>query len=358
MRLDLYVSSGRELRKAVAGNLVASGAFCVDGVVVTSPSYQVILDIETVTVGGGEVVPAPFHRLLMMHKPKGVVCERVKGSASWRRAHSSAAGKAAVEEEEEEGDSQASVYDCLPPELDHPSLGTFGRLDKDTTGLFLMGSDGGLQIMLLHPSTKFEKTYIATLDNTKDVLGDDAAERFEAGVEMSDGTRFLPAKLEIVETCCWPPRDDSNSGDNPKGPPPKEVALKVRVTCVEGQYHQVKRLLGACGGAVCALHRESIGPLRLDPAMDVGQTRPLTMDELRAIKELLPPSKREADMRRGEKGPPKQRRGGRGDGGGGRESSRRVDRRRRGDGGSGLAEEQRGMAGTAVEGTRTGAADG
>ena len=290
----------------------------------------------------GVVVSPPFHRLLMMHKPKGVVCERTKGSASWRRAHGKADDGATAAAGEEDTGSQASVYDCLPAELDHASLGTFGRLDKDTTGLFLLGSDGGLQVMLLHPSTKFEKTYIATLDNNKDMLVDDAAERFEAGVEMPDGTKFLPAKLEVVETCRWHPADDPHA-------PARDVALKVRVTCVEGQYHQVKKLLGACGGAVCALHRESMGPLKLDPIeLPVGQTRLLTMDELRAIKELLPPEKRGAVLRRGEKGASKPRHGGDGGAGGGtggggeglrrrraaagREGREGEDRRRRGNG--------------------------
>jgi 16S rRNA U516 pseudouridylate synthase RsuA-like enzyme len=40
------------------------------------------------------------------------------------------------------------VYDVVPQELRHPSLGVFGRLDVDTTGLLLLGSDGGLQVCL------------------------------------------------------------------------------------------------------------------------------------------------------------------------------------------------------------------
>lgn len=37
------------------------------------------------------------------------------------------------------------------------------------------------------------------------------------------------------------------------------VPAVVRLTIVEGQYHQVKRMIGACGGYVVKLHREAIG---------------------------------------------------------------------------------------------------
>ena len=37
----------------------------------------------------------------------------------------------------------------------------------------------------------------------------------------------------------------------------------MRITLVEGQYHQVKKMVGACGGYVQSLHRERIGAISL-----------------------------------------------------------------------------------------------
>ena len=114
MRLDLYLSQTHQLRKAAASALVASGVVRVDGAIVTSPSFQVILEVETVTVEG-EVVRAPFHRLLMVHKPRGVVCERSKNSASWQRAHGWSFATAPV--------SRSQVPTCLQAPLHQTQCG-------------------------------------------------------------------------------------------------------------------------------------------------------------------------------------------------------------------------------------------
>eukprot|EP00656_Telonema_subtile_P020974 TRINITY_DN22021_c0_g1_i1.p3 TRINITY_DN22021_c0_g1~~TRINITY_DN22021_c0_g1_i1.p3 ORF type:complete len:127 (-),score=33.79 TRINITY_DN22021_c0_g1_i1:159-518(-) len=38
----------------------------------------------------------------------------------------------------------------------------------------------------------------------------------------------------------------------------------IRVCIHEGFNHQVKRMIGACGGAVAQLHREAVGPVSLE----------------------------------------------------------------------------------------------
>ena len=54
----------------------------------------------------------------------------------------------------------------------------------------------------------------------------------------------------------------------------------ARLTLIEGRYHQVKRMFGHFRNRVTRLHRESIGPTRLDPALQPGQYRPLTPAEI------------------------------------------------------------------------------
>ena len=54
-----------------------------------------------------------------------------------------------------------SVYDVSTEELIHPSLNGFGRLDRDTTGLYIMGTDGGLNHLMMHSSNKCDKVYVA-----------------------------------------------------------------------------------------------------------------------------------------------------------------------------------------------------
>jgi hypothetical protein len=44
---------------------------------------------------------------------------------------------------------------------------------------------------------------------------------------------------------------------------PPRLPVRVRLTLSEGKFHQVKRMLGECGGYVQTLNRESIGALSL-----------------------------------------------------------------------------------------------
>ena len=132
-----------------------------------------------------------------------------------------------------------------------------GRLDKDTEGLLLLTNDGALAHRLTSPRYHVEKCYLATVDGTVDA-GDVAA--FAAGLTLGDGTQCLPAGLE------------------PLGPGRCRVALR------EGKYHQVKRMLAACGKPVTALERISIGPLKLDGTLPRGGCRELTAEEVRLLR--------------------------------------------------------------------------
>ena len=55
------------------------------------------------------------------------------------------------------------------------------------------------------------------------------------------------------------------------------------VTIREGKYHQIKRMFAAVGKKVLYLKRLSMGPLRLDPALEPGQFRKLTEEEIRVL---------------------------------------------------------------------------
>ena len=58
----------------------------------------------------------------------------------------------------------------------------------------------------------------------------------------------------------------------------------LRLTLLEGKYHQVKRMLAAVGNRVEALHRSQIGALRLPADLAPGQWRWLSESDLSALK--------------------------------------------------------------------------
>ena len=61
----------------------------------------------------------------------------------------------------------------------------------------------------------------------------------------------------------------------------------VRLTVTEGRYHEVKRLLAAVGHPVLSLAREAMGGVSLDAALDAGEGRPLTGDEIARLFERV-----------------------------------------------------------------------
>ena len=100
------------------------------------------------------------------------------------------------------------------------------------------------------------KSYLAEVDG---VPGPEDILAFASGIELKDGTKCLPARLEVL-----------GGG-------------RVRVEISEGKYHQIKRMLASRALPVLSLHRESIGGLKLDPALAPGEYRRLTGAETEAI---------------------------------------------------------------------------
>ncbi len=243
MRLDRYLSMAAGLPRRQASTAVRVGRVWVNGVRETNPRHQVAATTDTVSFDG-EPLGRPGHTTLMMHKPAGCI------SATRSRTHE-------------------TVLDHVPPALTRRKLSPVGRLDKDTTGLLLLTTDGGLSHRVTHPRRKVDKAYVATL---RAPLEPDAAARFAGGITLADGTRCKPATLEQV--------DDE----------------RVRVVLTEGRFHQVKRMLGAVGGHVTALHRERVGPLELDPGLAPGEVRPLTAAELELLHAALEGTARSVEL--------------------------------------------------------------
>ncbi len=227
LRLDKYLSHlGFGSRSAVQA-LIRAGRAQADGICVRDPGTDVTGKRVTVD---GKAVAAPGHRHIMLRKPAGILT-----AAEDRRA--------------------ATVMDLLPPLYKKLGCMPVGRLDKDTTGLLLLTTDGTLGHRLISPKRHVDKTYLAHLDRD---LPPDAAARFSQGLDLGD-FRALPASLSPLS-----PRS-------------------ARVTVQEGKYHQVKRMFLSVGCAVTALERETFGPLALDDSLPPGGWRELTEEEAGAL---------------------------------------------------------------------------
>lgn len=227
MRLDRYLSQGTGTPRAETHKLVKVGQVFVNGKMCKDPGYQVVLGRDEVT-WRHQVVRPPGHLVLMLHKPAGLITSTDDGAGP-------------------------TVMTCIPETLRRKDLAPIGRLDKDTTGLLLLTTDGGLSHALTHPRRHVEKAYRAQLECE---LAATAEAQFVAGVALADGTVCKPAVLERL------------------------APLQVRIVLREGKYHQVKRMVAACGSSVVSLHRERIGDLWLDDALPPGGVKVLGIDDL------------------------------------------------------------------------------
>ena len=231
MRLDKLVSKLANVSRQEARRLIQTGAVTVDGAVVTQIDRKTDETASAVTVGGVETTYRAY-RYFMLHKPAGVL------TATTDR-------------------SQPTVLDLLPEDLRRLKLVPAGRLDKDTTGLLILTNDGDYVHRVISPRHHVPKVYYAETEGTPTAA--DAA-RFAAGLTLGDGTKCLPARLELL--------------DQPGA---------CRVTVREGKYHMVRRMLASCGTPVVKLHRESIGALVLDKMLSPGAFRELTEAEVQAV---------------------------------------------------------------------------
>ena len=229
-RLDkLLANTGRWSRREVK-ELVRRGQVRVDGVIAAS-AEQKITPTAAVTVSG-EPVALGSCTYLLLHKPAGVLTAT-------------------------EDRRQPTVLELLPPELRRIDLAPVGRLDKDTEGLLLLTNDGELTHRLLSPRYHVDKRYLARVDGD---LSPADVSAFAAGMTLPDGLVCLPAGLELL-------------------PQPRTCIVTLR----EGKFHQVKRMLAACGAPVLYLKRLSMGPLTLPDDLPPGAYRLLTDEEISAL---------------------------------------------------------------------------
>jgi len=235
-RLDQTLSArGFGSRREVC-TLIRAGLVRVNGMAAYKGDQKIDLECDAVTVRGEEVCLREFV-YIMLHKPKGVVSASRDANAP-------------------------TVLDLLPQTLRRRGLFPVGRLDKDTTGLLLITDDGALAHGLLSPRRHVPKIYLAGLRTPAEP--EDAA-------AFAQGMHLPPAEGHPPEDCL-----------------PAELILlegnRARVVLHEGKYHQVRRMFAALGNEVLALHRESMGALRLDEALAPGQCRELTEEEAEGLR--------------------------------------------------------------------------
>jgi 16S rRNA pseudouridine516 synthase len=211
---DLLFTQGFGTRRECAA-LVANGCLDVEGVGVID-DFERELDVAGdlwFRVRGGPRWPYRQRALVVMNKPAGYECSQKP------RHH-------------------ASVYSLLPAPLRQRGVQAIGRLDEDTTGVLLFTDDGTLVHRLTSPKHHVAKVYEVTCKHAVDA---EQVERLRAGVLLHDDNETVRA------AAC------EATGEH-----------TLRLTLIEGKYHQVKRMIAAVGNRVEALERSAFGSVRID----------------------------------------------------------------------------------------------
>ena len=234
MRLDKFLAEvGLGSRKEVK-QLIKKGQISVNQKIEKSDKKQIDPEKDQVDYQG-EILHYQEFYYYLLHKPAGVV--------------------SATEDKHDQ-----TVMDLFSPSDYRSDLFPVGRLDKNTEGLLLITNDGKLAHDLLSPRKHVEKEYFAEVQG---VMTAEDQQRFVEGI-LLDGDRTLPAELLIDEVT--------------------ENKSKVRIILHEGKFHQVKRMVKACGKEVTYLKRIRMGKLLLTKELVKGAYRSLTEDELKGLK--------------------------------------------------------------------------
>ena len=231
-RLDKFLCDCGIGTRSQVKAILKSGAVTVDGIPERDNSRKVDPQKQVIAYNG-ERLGKTGRIVVMLNKPAGFVT--------------------ATEDAKEQ-----TVMELLPKEMAHLDLKPVGRLDKATEGLLLFTNDGDLLHRLISPKKEVPKIYYARHEGS---ATEEDVEAFQTGLELADGTKCLPARLEPL-----------GEGES-------------LITVCEGKYHQVRRMMASRRIHVEYLERRQEGFLTLGD-LPRGQVRILTDEETERLDTL------------------------------------------------------------------------
>lgn len=219
MRINQYIAKSLGIGRRKADELIKSGTVTVNGRIASLG--QQIDEQDTVKVGSTVIKNTEPAKLIALHKPPGYVCSQ-------------------------NGQGATTIYELLPRDL--AKLKLVGRLDKDSSGLLLLSSDGALIEQLSHPKHQKEKRYEVTLD--KPLSKHDFTQITEKGITIDNKQ---PSILMLTAL-----KEDKTQHQHFR-PECRQWSVRLH----EGRNRQIRKTFEALGYRVNRLHRVAIGPVLL-----------------------------------------------------------------------------------------------
>ena len=242
MRLNKYLAGAGYCSRRAADRLIEAGRVCVDG---REASLGTCVDEgQRVTVDGKEISPFVEPVLLLVYKPRGIVCTE-----------------------------QKKEKDNIIDYLGYDRRVTYvGRLDKDSEGLLVMTNAGDLINKMMRAGNNHEKEYIVTVDRP---VTEAFLEKMRGGVPILD-TVTLPCKAE------------------------KRSKYTFDIILTQGLNRQIRRMCEALGYRVTKLKRIRVMNLKID-GIPYGAYREATQEEMAELQRRVKTSSNAPAFQRGDK---------------------------------------------------------
>lgn len=213
MRINQFVAAASGLSRRQADQYLLENRITINGQL-PKIGQDITLN-DNVLLDGHKLTLSNKSTTIILNKPTGYVCSR-------------------------NGQGAKTVYELLPANLHH--LKPVGRLDKDSSGLLLLTTNGQLAFDLTHPSKQKQKVYQITLNQP---LNTDDQKAITRGIKLPDGISAL--NLE-------------GSGK------------QWTITMHEGKNRQIRRTFAALDYKVLTLQRTHFGSYQLK-SLAIGNFR-------------------------------------------------------------------------------------
>lgn len=227
-RLQKIIANSGFCSRRKAEEYIKKGLVLVDGKVITELGTKV--DEKSEIIVDGSHIEKEQKEYYLLNKPRGVITTT------------------------SDDKNRKTVVDLIDTDK---RIYPIGRLDYDTTGVLLLTNDGDFANMIMHPSNKIDKLYVAKIKGTIDGI---AVHKLEDGV-MVDNSFVKATRVKVK-------RVDKNNNFS-----------MVEITINDGRNHQVKKMFEAVGYLVDKLKRERIAFLTTD-GLKSGEYRKLTNKEI------------------------------------------------------------------------------
>ncbi len=230
VRLNKFIADCGVASRRKADILISEGKVKVNGKIVTELGFKINPISDKVFVNGKQIVKLNKPVYIVFNKPKDCITTT----------------------KDEKG--RTTVLDYVKV---RERIFPIRRLDRDTTGVLLLTSDGEFANHLMHPKHEIKKSYKVTLNEP---LTPQIATSIRKGVKIS-GKQTEPAEVIIIP-----------------GTKNKEVGIIIH----EGRNRQVRRMFEAHNYEVIKLERIAYGNVTVE-GLKRGEWRYMTKKEIESF---------------------------------------------------------------------------